>query len=36
LSFSNIWIKENMETRYKRLLRLEEEKNGQDAVLTEE
>jgi transposase InsO family protein len=32
----NIWLKENMETRYKRLLRLEEEKNGQDVVLTEE
>jgi len=32
----NIWVKENMETRYKRLLRLEEEKNGQDMELTEE
>lgn len=32
----NIWIKDNMETRYKRLLRLEEEKNGQDIDLTEE
>ena len=32
----NIWIKENMETRYKRLLRLEEERNGQDVKLTEE
>jgi len=32
----NIWIKENMETRYKRLLRLEEEKNGQEVELTEE
>ena len=32
----NIWIKENMETRYKRLLRLEEERNGQDVELTEE
>jgi transposase InsO family protein len=32
----NIWIKDNMETRYKRLLRLEEEKNGQEIDLTEE
>ena len=32
----NIWIKENIETRYKRLLRLEEEKNGQVIDLTEE
>jgi transposase len=32
----NIWLKEDMETRYKRLLRLEEEKNGQDVELTEE
>lgn len=32
----NIWIKENMETRYKRLLRLEEERNGQDVELTED
>ncbi|MBN2280341.1 MAG: IS481 family transposase [Candidatus Marinimicrobia bacterium] len=32
----NIWIKENMETRYKRILRLEEEKNGKDIELTEE
>jgi len=24
----NIWLKENMENKYKRLLRLEEEKNG--------
>jgi len=32
----NIWIKENIETKYKRLLRLEEEKNGQDMDLTEE
>ena len=31
----NIWLKENMETRYKRLLRLEEER-GQDVELTEE
>ena len=26
----NIWVKENTETKYKRLLRLEEEKNGKD------
>jgi transposase InsO family protein len=32
----NIWIKENMETRYKRVLRLEEQKNGKDVELTEE
>ena len=32
----NLWVKEDMETRYKRLLRLEEEKNGQDVELTEE
>jgi len=32
----NLWLKENLETRYKRLLRLEEEKNGQDLELTEE
>ncbi len=32
----NLWIKENLETKYKRLLRLEEEKNGQDLELTEE
>jgi transposase InsO family protein len=32
----NLWIKENLETKYKRLLRLEEEKNGQDIDLTEE
>ena len=32
----NIWIKENLETKYKRLLRLEEEKNGQEMELTEE
>jgi len=32
----NLWIKENMETKYKRLLRLEEEKNGRDMDLTEE
>ena len=32
----NLWLKEDMETRYKRLLRLEEEKSGQDLDLTEE
>ncbi len=32
----NLWAKEGLETRYKRLLRLEEEKNGQDIDLTEE
>jgi transposase InsO family protein len=32
----NIWIKEDLETRYKRLLRLEEEKNGLEIELTEE
>ena len=32
----NIWVKETMETRYKRLLRLEEEKGGQHVELTEE
>lgn len=32
----NIWIKEDLMTRYKRLLRLEEEKNGKDVELTEE
>jgi transposase InsO family protein len=32
----NIWIKEDLETRYKRLLRLEEEKNGMEIELTEE
>jgi transposase InsO family protein len=32
----NIWMREGMETRYKRLLRLEEEKNGRDLDLTEE
>jgi transposase InsO family protein len=32
----NIWIKEEMENRYKRLLRMEEQKNGQDIDLTEE
>lgn len=32
----NLWIKEEMETRYKRLLRMEEEKSGQDIDLTAE
>ncbi len=32
----NIWIKEDLETRYKRLLRLEEEKNGLEIELTED
>jgi len=32
----NIWLKEGLETRYKRILRLEEEKNGKDVELTEE
>jgi len=32
----NIWIEEDMETRYKRLLHLEEEKNGKDIDLREE
>jgi transposase InsO family protein len=32
----NIWIKEDMETRYKRILLLEEQKNGQEMELTEE
>jgi len=32
----NIWLKDNLETRYKRILRLEEVKNGQDVELTEE
>lgn len=32
----NLWIKENLETRYKRMLKLEEEKNGQEMDLTEE
>jgi len=32
----NIWLKENIETKYKRLLRLEQEKNGKDVDLTEE
>lgn len=32
----NLWIKEGLETRYKRILRLEEERNGQAVELTEE
>jgi len=32
----NLWLKENMETRYKRLLKLEEMANGKDVELTEE
>jgi hypothetical protein len=32
----NIWIKEEMENRYKRLLRMEEQKSGQDIDLTGE
>jgi hypothetical protein len=32
----NPWLKEGMETKYKRLLRLEEEKNGQDVELPAE
>lgn len=32
----NLWIKDEMETKYKRLLRLEEETNGTDIDLTEE
>lgn len=32
----NIWIKENIETKYKRILRMEEEKHGQVMDLTEE
>lgn len=32
----NIWIKEGLETRYKRILRLEEERHGKDIELTEE
>ena len=32
----NIWLKEGLETRYKRILRLEEEQNGGDIELTEE
>jgi transposase InsO family protein len=32
----NIWLREDIETKYKRLLRLEEEKKGTDVDLTEE
>lgn len=32
----NIWLKEGLETRYKRILRLEEERGGTDIDLTEE
>lgn len=32
----NLWIKEGLETRYKRMLRLEEEKSGNEMDLTEE
>lgn len=32
----NLWIKEKMETKYKRLLRLEEDKAGPELELTEE
>lgn len=32
----NIWLKEELETKYKRLLRLEEERNGRDIGLTDE
>lgn len=32
----NIWVKEGLETRYKRILRLEEERAGTDIDLTEE
>jgi transposase InsO family protein len=32
----NLWIKEGLETRYKRILRLESEKHGQALELTEE
>jgi len=32
----NIWVKEDLESRYKRLLRLDEQRNGTDLVLTEE
>jgi len=35
-SVRNVWIKENMETRYKRLLRLEEEHAGKGFELTEQ
>jgi len=32
----NLWIKEGLESRYKRILRIEEEKNGKGIELTEE
>ena len=32
----NIWLKEGLETRYKRILRLEEERSGGEIELTEE
>lgn len=32
----NLWLKEGLETRYKRILRLEEERHGQDIELTAE
>ena len=32
----NLWIKEGLESRYKRILRLEEDKNGKGIELTEE
>ncbi len=32
----NVWLKEGLETRYKRTLRLEEERHGEDIELTEE
>jgi transposase len=32
----NIWVKEGLETKYKRILRFEEERNGTDIELTEE
>lgn len=32
----NMWVKEDIDTRYKRILRLETEKNGKDINLTEE
>ena len=32
----NFWVKENLETKYKRLLRPEEEKVDQEVELTEE
>ena len=32
----NIWLKEGLETRYRRILRLEEERGGEEVKLTEE